>query len=348
MLDKRKLEAYCGDLSQLFGIQECVLSGGKAKGTKSYMVNNGSGLNLLVLADKCFNISHLFFKGTNIGFVSKTGICGPEFFQEEGTRGFLRNFEAGFLTTCGLTYMGTPSEVNGQKNGLHGIISNTPMENASAEVNWEDGNPYICLTGTAREGYLFGPNLRIHKKIRIPVGVNRLEIHDQVENVGFEESPLMLLYHFNYGYPFLDENSNIYCNYDKITPRDESSARRADNLDSFEKPIPGFEEIVVFRVMSDPEKETGRTLVYNPKLGIGVSMTINTKQLPILNQWKSPRAGDYALGMEPGTGHVGGLVNTEKDGLLMKIQPGEIKNFDIIIDFLDSADKIEECINEIR
>ncbi len=346
MLKKRELESYCGDLSQVFGVQECILSGGKAKGTKSYIVNNGSGLNLLVLTDKCFNIPFLYFKGINIGFVSKTGICGPEFFQEEGTRGFLRNFEAGFLTTCGLSYMGSPSIVDGQKNGLHGVISNTPLENVSADICWEGDNAYIYLSGTAREGFLFGPNLRIHKKIRIPVGGNRIEIHDQVENLGFEETPLMLLYHFNYGYPFLDENCRIFCNYDKITPRDEKSAGRTKNLDCFDKPIPGFEEIVVYRTMTNPDTEIGRAMVYNPGLGIAVSMTMNTKQLPIMNQWKSPRAGDYVLGMEPGTGHVGGLEKTEKDGLLMKIFPGEKKNFDVIIEFLDSIEKIEATINE--
>lgn len=100
-LSKRELEAYCGDLSQAFGIQECVLEGGKAKGTKAYIVNNGCGLEMTVLADKCFAIPKMSFKGDNVGFISKTGICAPEFFQEEGTRGFLRNFEAGFLTTCG-------------------------------------------------------------------------------------------------------------------------------------------------------------------------------------------------------------------------------------------------------
>lgn len=123
-LSKRELEAYCGDLSQVFGIQECVLQGGKAKDTKAYVVNNGCGLEMTVLADKCFAIPRLTFQGKNVGFVSKTGICAPEFFQEEGTRGFLRNFEAGFLTTCGLTYMGTPGVEDGQANGLHGVISN--------------------------------------------------------------------------------------------------------------------------------------------------------------------------------------------------------------------------------
>lgn len=87
----------------------------------------------------------------------------------------------------------------------------------SANIEWNEDNTFICLSGTAREAFVFGPNLRIHKNFKISVGVNRLEIYDQVQNLGFEESPLMLLYHFKYGYPFLDENCKIYCNYDRIT-----------------------------------------------------------------------------------------------------------------------------------
>lgn len=348
MKRKRELEAYCGNLSQLFGVTECILQGGKAKGTKAYLLNNGSGLQMTVLADKCFAIPDLKFKGINIGFLSKTGICAPEFYQEEGTRGFLRNFEAGFLTTCGLTYMGTPCEVGGQKNGLHGVISNTPVEHASSEVEWEGEQAFLKLSGTAREGHLFGPNLAIHKKMVLPVGQNRMEIHDMVENIGFEEAPLMLLYHFNYGYPMLDENCRIYCNYDRIRPRDEASAGRTDGIDRFEKPIPGYEEIVGFRTMSDAKEQRGRALIFNPGLGIAVLMRMKADQLPVMNQWKSPRAGDYVLGMEPGTGHVGGLLQTQKDGLLMKIQPGEKKHFDIVIDFLDSLEEIEAWIKEFH
>ncbi len=348
MLTKRELETYCGDLTQIFGIQECTLEGGKAKGIKAYNINNGAGLRMTVLADKCFTIPNLSFKETNIGFISKTGICAPEYFQEEGTRGFLRNFEAGFLTTCGLTYSGSPCEIDGQVNGLHGVISNTPMECVSAQIEWEGDNAFIHLSGIAREGFLFGPNIYIKRKIIVPINQNVMEIHDEIENVGFDVSPLMLLYHFNYGYPFLDENCEIYCNYDKVLPRDANSAGRLDTLNTFEKPIPGFEEIVAVRTMSDLSITEGKTLVYNKKLKMAVSMTLDAHQLPIMNQWKSPRAGDYVLGMEPGTGHVGGLVKTKEDGLMMKIGPGEKKKFDIRITVLDDQETIQKTIKDIK
>ena len=113
-----------------------------------------------------------------------------------------------------------------------------------------------------------------------------------------------------------------------------------NDISRYGKPDPDTEEVVVFRTMKDKSVTDGRTMVYNPKLGIAVQMHLNAEQLPILNQWKSLCAGDYALGLEPGTGHVGGLLNTKRDGLLMMIQPGETKKYDIAIDFMDDPKEI--------
>ena len=345
-MQKRELEAYCGDTAQLFGVQPCILDNGRDKGTRAYMVDNGAGITFTALRDKCLAIPFLKFKGLNIGFLCKNGISAPEFYQEEGTRGFLRNFEGGFLTICGLTYFGAPTVRGGQHYGLHGVISNTPLENASAEVIWKGDRAVISLKGDAREGYLFGPNMVIHKEMEIPVGGNTIQIHDRVENKGFEKEILMLLYHFNYGYPFLDETCTIYTNYDKIAPRDEGSEGRLDHLAEFTKPIPGFEEIVAVRTMSDKAVTCGRTLVWNKNIGVAVQMTMNANQLPVLNEWQSPRAGDYVLGMEPGTGSVGGVDATEREGLLEYLGPGEMRSFDVTIEFLDEEDQIRKAVSE--
>lgn len=340
MIGKRKLERYCGDLSQVFCLQPCVLESGRAGGTHAVLVDNGADLELLVLLDKCMGIPRLKYRGINIGFICKNGISAPQFYQEDGTRGFLRNFEAGFLTTCGLTYFGTPCEVQGQKYGLHGVIANTPMENICTRTEWLHDQAFLKISGDAREGYLFGPNLVLHKELCVPVGSNKIEIHDSIENKGFEESSLMILYHFNYGYPFLCKDMEILCNFDKITARDMKSEVGIANIDQFDKPLDGFDEVVAYRTMSTQKKTQKKayTLVYNPDLKIGVQMTFDPLQLPVLNQWKSPRAGDYVLGMEPGTGHVGGYEATRRAGLMQYIKPGETKKFDITIEFFEEKE----------
>lgn len=335
-LTKRAMEAYCGDLSQLFGIQECILQGGKAKGLKAYRIHNGCGLEMLVLVDKFFTIAELRILGVNAGLLTKSGICGPEFFQEDGARGFLRTFEAGFLTTCGLTYMGTPGEEDGEKNGLHGVISNTPPSENYYRVSWEEDAPWLEFGGTAREGHLFGPNITITRDVRISTSKNEIFIHDVVENHSFEETPLMLLYHFNLGYPMLDETCKLYTSMTELDVRDEDSRKGLDKVMTFEEPSDGYEE-EVFQWKCAPEVTKGCVAVFNEKLNKTVIVHFNPQQLPILNEWRSPRSGDYGLGIEPGTCHVGGRIRAKKEDTLMYIAPGEQREFDLKIEFIEGS-----------
>jgi hypothetical protein len=111
--NKRQMIKYIGDFSQLFGIKEYMLVGGKAKRVKAFDVRNGSGLEFTVLADRCLDIVELSFKGTNFRYISKTGIVAPEYFDETGI-GFLRSFFTGFLTTCGLRNVGSSARKTGK------------------------------------------------------------------------------------------------------------------------------------------------------------------------------------------------------------------------------------------
>lgn len=344
-MDRRQMEAYCGDLSQLFSIRECVLMEGKSKGTRAYQIHNGKSLDMLVLPDKCFAVPELRYKGINIGFISKSGICAPEFFQEEGTRGFLRNFEAGFLTTCGLTYMGTPEIDNGQANGLHGIISNTPAEHLYSGIQWRKGIPVIEFGGEVREGHLFGPNIQLKRKVTISTDEDKLQIHDFVENCGFETSPIMLLYHFNIGYPMLDESCRIFSNMSQLSFRDETAKAGVQKCNEFQKPEVGIEEEVYFRT-APTENKQGIVMAVNENRKLAVTVKFNLDELPILNHWKNPKAGDYGLGLEPGTCHVGGRQRAEKENLLRYIEPGERKEFCLEVCFSDNKQQIEQMIKD--
>jgi len=338
--------AYVGDISQVLGVSEFVYSSGKSKGIRAYRVNNGRGLDFTVLVDKCLNIPYLSFKGYNIGFVSKVGLCAPEFYQEDGVRGYLRNFEAGFLTTCGLTYMGSPCvEPDGRKLGLHGPISNTPAENASADVVWDGDVANIIIKGKVKEACLFDEHLVLSRVMSVNSLENTMTINDKVENLGFKKQPLMLLYHFNFGYPMLDNCTRVYTNFDKIIARDSHSEKGINNCDVFCKPVVGYQEEVFFRMMSDKGRKDAIVVIHNEELNLGVIFEFDATALPILNHWKNPAAGDYGLGIEPGTSHVGGRERARKEGLLMYIEPGETKNYSISIKFSDDESEIKKYIN---
>ena len=99
--------AYYGHESQLFGVEEVRLQGGKGDGMRLLQVRNGKGLEFTVSADRCADISRLIFRGENCGFFSANGYVAPAYYDDKED-GWLKNFTAGFLTTCGLLAVGAP------------------------------------------------------------------------------------------------------------------------------------------------------------------------------------------------------------------------------------------------
>ncbi len=58
-----KNKGYIGHSSQLSGVEEHRLVGGKGDGMRLLLVNNGSGIQFTVSLDRCADISRLFFIG---------------------------------------------------------------------------------------------------------------------------------------------------------------------------------------------------------------------------------------------------------------------------------------------
>lgn len=101
---------YLGHEQQLSGVEEHRLVGGKGDGMRLLEVRNGKGLECTVSADRCADLSRVTFMGRNIGYFSPCGYVAPAYYDKEGSN-WLKSFTAGFLTTCGLTAVGSPCEV---------------------------------------------------------------------------------------------------------------------------------------------------------------------------------------------------------------------------------------------
>ena len=346
-LTKREMLKYAGDFSQLFGIKEYYLAGGKAKGVKAFDVRNGSGLEFTVLADRCLDIAGLSFKGTNCSYISKTGIVAPEYYDENGI-GFLRSFHAGFLTTCGLRNVGVPCEDNGETFSLHGRISNTPGEEVCAATEWIDDVPVLTISGKMREARLFGENLVLSRKITCKYGENKITIQNTVENLGFKREALMLLFHFNIGYPLLDEDSILVTPTGKLTPRDPEALKGEISYHQCQQPTPDYSEQVFYHnLKSDAQGETCVALI-NKNLKLGVAIHFNKNQFFNFTQWKQMGEGEYVMGMEPCNCYVGGRVDPRNSGILEYLEPGEIRNFDLTIELLNGMDEIDTLIKNIN
>ena len=113
--------AYIGHPSQLCSVEEVRLLGGKGDGMRLLQIRNAVGTELTISADRCADISRLVFKGDNMGYFSPCGYVAPAYYDDKED-GFLKSFTAGFLTTCGLTAVGSPCVDEGEELPLHGTI----------------------------------------------------------------------------------------------------------------------------------------------------------------------------------------------------------------------------------
>ncbi len=338
---------YIGNQTQLFGIKEYTFSSGKARGLKAFDVRNGSGLEFTVLADRCLDIAHLYFKGTNCSYISKAGIVSPEFNDESGT-GFFRNFYGGFLTTCGLRNVGPSCVVDGEYHPIHGRISNTPAEEVSATVDWKDDAPMLTVSGKMREARLFGENFILNRIISCKYAEKKFFIHDSIENRGFREESLMLLYHFNFGYPLLDEDAELIIPTAHTVPRDDNALKGMDSFNQFQKPTPNFAEQVFYHdLLSESEGRTCAALI-NRKHNLGVALHFNKNQFFNFTQWKQMGEGDYVLGLEPCNCYVDGRLHERNKGKLDILKPGEIKEFKVEVEILDGIENINAFAQKIK
>jgi len=72
---------YLGHESQISGVEEHRLIGGKGDGMRLFQVRNGLGLECTISLDRCADISRLSFMGRNIGFFSPCGYVGSAYYD---------------------------------------------------------------------------------------------------------------------------------------------------------------------------------------------------------------------------------------------------------------------------
>ena len=318
------LSPYIGHASQICGVEEVRLVGGRGDGIRLLQVRNAAGLEVTVSADRCADISRVVFKGDNMGYFSPCGYVAPQYYDPVGI-GFLKSFTAGFLTTCGLTAVGSPCEDDGETLPLHGTIANTPAEH----VWWDETDEVISIHATVRDCRIFAHKLVLNREIAIGKNENCLWVKDTVTNEGDTLSPLMLLYHFNMGFPLLCEDSVLEINSTHVSPRNEHAAGDIDTWMQMLPPTAGFEEQCYYHAF---EKQ-GRAAISNPRIRKGVELLWDAAALDHFCEWKMMGVHDYVLGLEPGNCTADGRDVMRRMGELKYIAPGKSKEYQVEIKF---------------
>ena len=311
------MNKYVGNEMQLYYVQEYCLLGGKADGMRMLRVKNGKGLEFTVSLDKCADITELSVKGDNYAFICPCGYVAPTYYDNKGA-GFLKSFTAGFMTTCGLTSVGSPCADNGEELPLHGTVSHIPCEN----YMWHIENDEIHIKAYMRDASLFSHKLLLEREYVCSLKENVLTLKDTVTNIGFDETPLQMLYHCNMGYPLLSEKSMLTIPSSNVEARNEHAQSGIDTWNACEEPQVGYEEMCFYHEF---EEDLPTVSLYNPEIKKGIEITFNTKELPFFTQWKMMGAGEYVMGLEPGNCNPSGRNNMREMGKLETLKSGQTK-----------------------
>jgi hypothetical protein len=334
-----------GRLSQAGGISPFTHADGKAKGVSTLRMRTAAGLEFWVVPDRGMDIFEASFQGKSLCWHSPNGVVHPAYYSTRGTE-WLRSFTGGLLATCGLTTVGVAAEDNGESLGLHGPISNTPAETVNWSEYWEGDDCFLSISGKVREASVHGPNLLLERTISTSLHSKSLSVHDVVENQGVRESPLMVLYHFNFGFPLLTERSRIYAPSQAVEAATDFAARTQNAWNLFEAPVQGLAERVYFHQMKpDPAGKVTVVLVGDtdrPEFGIALSYDSTT--LPRFVQWKMTGTNHFVLGLEPANCWTLGRKAERDRGALQMLAPGERRDFRLQLCVLHGAEEVASAI----
>lgn len=331
---RREIEARVGRMEQLAGLRPVRLTGGPGDGVEAVEVRTGGGLDYTVLPSRGMDISLCQFGGAAISWQSPNGDVHPAHYDPRGAH-WLRSACGGLLMTCGLTNVGSPCTVDGEELGAHGRAHALPARLTAAETLWRGDECDLRVAGVAEQTRLFGDNIRLTREIRSRVGRNVIAITDVVENLAFGPTPLMLLYHFNFGFPLLAEGVTIELPPGRVVPRDAGVS--PDAHDRWERPQGGIGERVYYHedLQADPAGRVS-AVIRNPAFptvagatALAVRLTWKPEQLPCLAEWKMTGESMHVLGIEPGNCHVQGQEAERARGTLQTLAPGETKTFEV-------------------
>ncbi len=327
---------HIGNSLQIRGIEQYVLQDGKGRGMRFLYVRNGLGLEAWISLDRCADLSRVTYQGKNMGYFSPCGYVAPQYYDGKGD-GFLKSFTAGFVTTCGLTAVGSPCTDEGEVLPLHGTVSHIPAELQAAQ---EEADA-LKIRVTVRDCRIFGQKLVLKREYTFPYGENKIHLEDTVINEGSETSPYMILYHCNMGYPLLSEKSTVKIPNRGVVPRNDRAASQIAHALRMEPPGAGYEECCYYYDMTE-KNGVVRAGIFNEEISCGAVLSYHKTALPCFTQWKMMGKKDYVLGLEPGNCTPDGRDVLRKEGRLAFLAPEEKAVTWVDFCFMNEKNRFEE------
>lgn len=341
-----------------WSVRKRTLQGGLSAGVDIIEIDNGA-LSFTLVPTRGMGFWKGSYHGLPIGWQSPVaGPVHPAFVQalDQGGLGWLKGFDE-CIVRCGLASNGPPcTDVVPDNNGnpskvnltLHGRIANLPA--SRVEIQIKPGPPTeLTVIGIVDEAMLFCPQWRLVTRISTTVGSNRVSISDRIINVREVPDEMELLYHCNFGRPFLEEGARMVAPSLAVAPRDARAAEDIARYAEYPAPTPGYVEQCYWHDLAAGADGMTLAMLRNAEGDRGVVVRFPKSQLPWLTQWKNTvgeREG-YVTGLEPGVNLPNPKTFEREQGRVVTVAPGATYSSDLVLEVHDTAEGVSGVEAEV-
>jgi Domain of unknown function (DUF4432) len=344
-----------------WSVSQRRLHGGRRDGVDLLVVDNGA-LRFSVVPTRGMGLWKGFFQGNYLGWESPItdGPVHPALVNlaAAGGLGWLEGFDE-LMARCGLENNGAPFVVtstgaDGSEHrttfGLHGRIANIPASYVAVHVD-PDPPHEITVEGHVEEVRLFGPQLRLETRYATVPGSNRLTVRDEVVNLKDQAAGFQLLYHWNFGPPFLDDGARFAAPIRSMAPRDARAQEGIAAHDRYGGPQPGFtEQVYLYDLAAEGEGGPTLAMLRSADGDKAVVLRFRKDQLPAFTLWKNTAGlrDGYVTGLEPGTNYPNPRPFEQERGRVVTLPPGGRHVAETVLEVLTTAEQVVAAEAEIR
>ncbi|MFM7318339.1 MAG: aldose 1-epimerase family protein [bacterium] len=330
-----------------------TLQGGRRGGVQLVELAN-QRMSVSIVPTRGMGLWRAHVDGQKIGWDSpvRDGPVHPSFVNQAalGGLGWLDGFDE-MMVRCGLTQNGPPSPVTEPfAIGLHGLIANRPAHYLAVH----EGPDRLTVEGHVDEACLFGYNLRLVSKITLMKDSSAIEVADEVINLGDGVADLELLYHWNFGSPWLEGGGQLVAAAEEVVPRDATAQRGIDSWDVYDEPMVGYaEQAFFFRMKGDAATGQTSVMLKNAAGDKGLALHYDVRQMPCFTLWKNTagQKSGYVTGLEPATNYPNPKKFEKEQGRVIGLMPGAshqcVTTLEALVEKADVA-RVEAGIERLR
>lgn len=286
---------------------------------QTFVVSGSSQVTFYVEPSRGLDISSLTYQEKSISYQAPMGVLHPKAFQNS-IDGFSKNMFFGMLTTCGLENTGSACiDETGKTYSQHGSINNEEADNVSISIE----GSILIIKGIVKSKFNRMHDFLMQRIITFEDDQSRLTITDEIENIS-ETDQICLMYHYNFGSPFLSDKCILNIPYSNVTPKNDVAAARLSDILKVHHPDINQKPHVFYMTFLG---ETGWASIENPEIGVKVVLEFNRANLPKMDLWKNLTPDKYVLAFEPCNAFPYGRTNQVLRGEAQYLKKGEKKKY---------------------